>query len=101
MQPFLKTVAQRLHDRYKDKMHQLAVVFPNRRQSVYFSHYLKQVAAPPCFVPQLLTIEELVASSSVLPMADNLTQGFALYEAFAAVSKEYGDTNIPPFDVFF
>lgn len=101
MQPFLKIVAQQLHDQYKDKMHQLAVVFPNRRQSVYFSYYLQQVAAPPCFMPQLLTIEELVASSATLPMADNLTQGFALYEAFAAVSRDYGDSNIPPFDVFF
>ena len=101
MEPFLLTVATQLHQRFQGRMHELAVVFPNRRQSVFFNHYLKEVAAPPCFLPQLMTIEEMVAKSSALEVADNLTQGFALYEAFAAIAREENDTDIPPFDVFY
>jgi hypothetical protein len=101
MKPFLYTVATQLNARHKGHMHQLAVVFPNRRQAVFMQHYLQQILEPPCFLPQLLTIEELVAASSAWPVADSLTQSFALYEAFAAVSAEEGDSQIPSFDVFF
>ncbi|WP_246186092.1 hypothetical protein [Phnomibacter ginsenosidimutans] len=101
MQPFLQIVATQLLERFKGQLHELAVVFPNRRQAVFFSSYLQQLAAPPCFLPELLTIEELVAKSGSMQVADNLTQGFALYEAYVQIAKEKGDTDIPPFDVFF
>ncbi len=103
MQPFLYTVAERLHQQFAGKLHTLAVVFPNRRQSVFFSNYMKQVATPPCFMPSLYTIEELVTMCTPLQVADSIVQGFALYEAFAAVAVEQGDapSEIPPFDVFF
>lgn len=101
MQPFLQIVATQLLERFNGQLHELAVVFPNRRQAVFFSHYLQQLAAPPCFLPELLTIEELVAKSGSMQVADNLTQGFALYEAYVQIAKEKGDTDIPPFDVFF
>lgn len=101
MQPFLHIVAKQLLERFSGQLHELAVVFPNRRQAVFFSHYLQQLAEPPCFLPELLTIEELVTKSGSLQVADNLTQGFALYEAFVQVASAKGDTDIPPFDVFF
>ena len=101
MQPFLQIVATQLLERFNGHLHELAVVFPNRRQAVFFSSYLQQLAAPPCFLPELLTIEELVAKSGSMQVADNLTQGFALYEAYVQIAKEKGDTDIPPFDVFF
>ena len=62
MQPFLQIVATQLLERFNGQLHELAVVFPNRRQAVFFSSYLQQLAAPPCFLPELLTIEELVAT---------------------------------------
>ncbi|HSC54649.1 MAG TPA: PD-(D/E)XK nuclease family protein [Phnomibacter sp.] len=103
MQPFLYTVASALSERFAGRTHELAVVFPNRRQSVFFSHYFQQVAKSQSFMPELLTIEELVKTSSDLHVADNLTQGFALYEAFVEVAKQAGDApfEIPAFDVFF
>jgi hypothetical protein len=101
MTAFLEIVAQQLWQQYQGRLHEVAVVFPNRRQSVFFAHYLRQQAKAPAFLPEMLTIEELVSQSSALPMADSLTQSFALYDAFAAVSREAGDHDIPPFDVFF
>ncbi len=84
-------------------MHKLAVVFPNRRQSVYFLHHLQQIATPPCFMPASLTIEELVRMATPWQLADNLTQGFALYESYVDTCVAAGDDpkTIPSFDSFF
>lgn len=103
MQSFLEITAAQLNDRFKGRLHQLAVVFPNRRQGVYFLHYLRQFITTPAVLPEMLTIEELVQRSTTLPVADLLVQGFALYDAFVQVSLAGGDRpeDIAPFDVFF
>ncbi len=103
MQSFLETVADQLSQRYKGNLHQLAVVFPNRRQGVYFLHYLKQMVGVPAVLPEMLTIEELVQRSSVWPVADPLIQVFALYEAFVQASLDAGDLpgDIAAFEVFY
>ena len=101
--PFLHTVAQQLYQRHQGQMHRLAVVFPNRRQAAYFSHYLQQIAEPPAIFPELLTIEALVTQSAALPIANPLVQSFALYDAFTTVSLAAGDApeNIVAFDKFY
>ncbi|TAD88094.1 MAG: PD-(D/E)XK nuclease family protein [Bacteroidetes bacterium] len=101
--PFLHTVAQQLYQRHQGQMHRLAVVFPNRRQAAYFSHYLQQIAQPPAILPELLTIEALVTLSAARPIANPLVQCFALYDAFVAVSVAQGDKpeNIIAFDKFY
>lgn len=103
MEPFLETVAAQLNNKYKGRMHQVAVVFPNRRQGVYFLHYLKKLIDVPAVLPEMLTIEELVQRSTVLPVADPIVQCFALYEAFVQTCISEGDLpeEIAAFDVFY
>ncbi len=103
MQSFLEITATQLSHRFKGRMHRLAVVFPNRRQGVYFMHHLRQIIEVPAVLPELLTIEELVQRSSLLPVADPMVQVFALYEAFVQVSSSHGDSpdEIAPFEVFY
>jgi hypothetical protein len=103
MMTFLETVASELYNLHQHRLHRLAVVFPNRRQSVFFRYYFTQVAAAPAFVPQMLTIEELVQQSSALPVADNLLQSFELYEAYKTVCIADGDDpeKLPDFEKFF
>jgi ATP-dependent helicase/nuclease subunit B len=103
MQSFLETVATQLIDRFRGRLHQVAVVFPNRRQGVYFLHYLQQNVSVPAVLPEMLTIEELVQRSTALPVADPLVQGFALYDAFVQTSISEGDLpeEIATFEVFY
>jgi hypothetical protein len=103
MQSFLEIVATQLYEQHKGKLHQLAVVFPNRRQGVYFLHYLEKMVAVPAVLPEMLTIEELVQRSTTLPVADPLVQGFALYDAFVQTSISEGDQpeEIATFEVFY
>jgi len=103
MESFLEIVAKQLNERQKGRLHQVAVVFPNRRQGVYFLHYLKQLVGVPAVLPEMLTIEELVQRSSALPVADPLVQSFALYDAFVQISISEGDQpeEIAAFEVFY
>lgn len=100
---FLETAATSLYTLHREKLHRMAVVFPNRRQSVFFRHYFTQIAEPPAFVPQLLTIEQMVQQSAIFPVADTLLQSFELYEAFKQVSVSDGDDpdKIPGYEQFY
>ena len=101
--PFLKIVANQLYNNFKTNLHTLVVVFPNRRQGLYFQQYLQDITGAPLVLPELLTIEELVGRSSKFKIADSLIQSFALYEAYAEVCLAAGDSplHIPGFDKFY
>ena len=96
MQQFLKTVAEQINTRFSGQLHRIAIIFPNRRQSVFFKDYLQQILTPPAFLPEMLTIEELVQRSSLYPVADHFVQSFALYDAYAQVMAE--SKNEQPLD---
>jgi hypothetical protein len=100
---FLETVASSLYNIHRDHLHRLAVVFPNRRQSIFFRHYFMQIADPPAFVPQLLTIEQMVQQSALHPVADPLLQSFELYQAYKSICMEDGEDpgKIPDYEQFY
>lgn len=93
-QPFLWHVAKDLVEKFGESLYRVAIVFPNRRQSVYFREYLKQQLTAPALLPELLTIEELVIRSSDYALADPIRQSISLYQAYLNTHKETG--NIEP-----
>jgi ATP-dependent helicase/nuclease subunit B len=100
---FLHSTTSALYQKYKSQLHRLAVVFPNRRQAVFFKNHFKDIAEAPAFVPQLLTIEELVQQSSEWPIADPLVQTYELYQAYKKVCIEQGEneTSVQQFEQFY
>ena len=101
MTPFLKEVADEIWKRHGSSFHEMAIVFPNKRQSVYFSEYLRATGEPPFFLPELLTIEGLVAASSDATIADPVSQVVYLSRAFEKVAREKGDTGNFSIETFF
>lgn len=101
MKPFLKIVAEKLHDRFGTTLHQVAVVFPNRRQSIFFKDYLSKIIIPPAFLPELLTIEELVQRSAYFPIAPPIVQSFILYEAYTEVIQSAKDITPLDYEKFY
>lgn len=87
MQPFLHTVATELYNRYKNELYKVALVFPNRRQCVFFSHYLSQIVTPPALLPEQFTIEEMLQHSSIHPIAGRVAQSFVLYNVYQQVMQ--------------
>lgn len=94
-QPFLKQVAEALAGRFGKSLHTLAVVFPNRRQAVYFRHHLLACLQPPALLPELLTIEEMVRRSSGYALAEPVRQSLALYEAYKHLAQLPGSAAEP------
>jgi ATP-dependent helicase/nuclease subunit B len=98
---FLEHIAKALFEKHGNYLHRLALVFPNRRQSVFFRDYFKQIATVPAFLPQLLTIEELVQLSSLHYVADPLVQSMELYKAYSTVCLAEADKQVPSFEQFY
>ncbi|MDO4929835.1 MAG: PD-(D/E)XK nuclease family protein [Bacteroidales bacterium] len=74
MTPFLKLVAEDLLQRCDNDLSRVAVVFPNKRASIFFNEYLapktEDGEAQPIWSPVYMTINELFGSLSTLQVAD-------------------------------
>jgi len=87
MTPFLKSVAEYLHQTYQSELQDVCLVFPNRRAGVFFSRYLAQYIDKPIWMPQVQTISELMKDLSGLHPADPLTLVFHLYQVYTKEKK--------------
>lgn len=87
MTPFLKSVADYLYNNYKENLHTLAVVFPNKRARIFFNQYLSEFVEKPVFAPKYYTITEYMQEISGRNVADQLTLLFELYEVYKSVTK--------------
>ena len=103
MTPFLQQVARYYHD--TQGLEDYCFVFPNRRGGQFFSHYLQQelVAADkregtsrPHLMPNVTSINELVAQLTGTVAASDIEMMFALYDAYC---RAMGD-NAQEFDKF-
>ena len=68
METFLKSVASDLYSRLQGNLARTAVVFPNKRASLFFNEYLAKEAGKPIWSPAYLTISELFRSLTSLLM---------------------------------
>ena len=60
MRQFLKTVAEDLYNRVNGHFEDIAVIFPNKRASLFFSEYLLAInGGKPMWSPRYMTIGEL------------------------------------------
>jgi hypothetical protein len=95
MIPFLKETAQQLLDSGRD-LKELQVVLPNRRAGLFFTKYLGELIQQPVWMPEVVTIEQLVYQLAGKTPTDDLTLVFELYEEYRSLQKE-----AEPFDRFY
>ena len=95
MIPFLKETAQQLLESGRD-LKDLQVVLPNRRAGLFFTKYLGELIQQPVWMPEVITIEQLVYQLAGNTPTDDLTLVFELYEQYRTLQKE-----AEPFDRFF
>ncbi len=100
-EPFLHQVASTVIERFGNQLFKVGFVFPNKRQSVYFDHYLHQLLSPPVLLPELLTIEGLLKRCSDFALADGFRQSIALYEAYCAYAKKQGEEPPGTYEDFY
>lgn len=107
MIPFLKTVADDIYKRFNGDLADIAVVFPNKRASLFFNEYLLQNSKKPLWSPIYITISELFEQQSNLMKGDSILLVSKLYKAYCKHTKstesidkfyQWGELLIKDFD---
>ena len=84
MSSFLEQVAADLLTRYGTNLSRVAVVFPNKRASLFLNEYLARQAGRPIWSPSYITISDLFRSHSTLKVADPIQLVCELHKCFTA-----------------
>ena len=84
METFLKLVAQDLLNRYGNDLSRVAVVFPNKRASLFFNQALAQLSDTPVWTPSYMSISSLFGGLSALKLGDSIKLVCELYKVFGA-----------------
>ena len=82
MKEFLAYVAEDIIRKYGTDLSEVAVVFPNKRASIFLNEHLARTAAKPIWSPAYITISELFRQQSSLQVADPIKQVCDLYKSF-------------------
>ena len=84
MKKFLESVAEDLLSKYGTDLSRVAVIFPNKRASLFLNDYLARLAGRPVWSPAYITISELFCSHSDRKIADPIKLVCDLHRCFMA-----------------
>ena len=79
---FLESVASDLLSRFGTDLSRVAVVFPNKRASLFLNEHMARQAGHPLWSPAYITISDLFRSHSQLKVADPILLVCKLHQCF-------------------
>ena len=82
MKDFLAYVADDMLSRYGNNLSRVAVVFPNKRASLFLNEHLARLAQKPIWSPACITISELFRQQSDYQVADPIKLVCDLHKSF-------------------
>lgn len=82
MKTFLQLVAKDLYSKIGDDLSRTAIVFPNKRASLFFNEYLAAESERPLWSPAYVNISELFRQLSSLKPGDPIRLVCELYKVF-------------------
>lgn len=82
MKTFLEFVAEDIIKKHGTELSRIAVVFPNKRASLYLNGYLASLAGKPLWSPAYVTISDLYRQQSDLMVGDSVKLICELYKSF-------------------
>ena len=86
MKTFLEYVAEDLLSKYGTDLSHTAVVFPNKRASLFLNEHLARLAGKPIWSPSYITISELFRQHSELVTGDSIKLVCDLYQTYIEVT---------------
>ena len=86
MNSFLEYVAQDILQKYGTDLSRIAVVFPNKRASLFLNDALARLAKRPIWSPAYITISELFRRHSILQVADNIKLVCDLHRVYTRIT---------------
>ncbi len=82
MNTFLEIVANDIYHKLDKDLSETAVIFPNKRASLFFNEYLAQLSNSPIWAPAYLSISELFQQLSPLSLGDPIRLVCELHKVF-------------------
>ncbi len=82
MKTFLQEVAKDLIAKYGNDLAHIAIVFPNKRASLFLNQELAKLSDGPIWSPSYITISELFRQQSNLTVADPIKSLCVLHKAY-------------------
>ena len=82
MKEFLASVAEDMLSKYGTNLSRVAVVFPNKRASLFLNEHLARLAQKPIWSPACITISELFRQQSDYQVADPIKLVCDLHKSF-------------------
>lgn len=86
MQTFLQYVARDILAKHPDGLNDIAIVFPNKRASLFFNQALYEANGQTLWSPAYLTISDLFRRHSQWEVPDQMLLVFKLYNIFCEVT---------------
>ena len=86
MKSFLEYVAEDILQKYGTNLSRVAVVFPNKRASLFLNDALARQAQRPIWSPAYITISELLRQQSDLSVADPIQSVCLLHQSFCQMT---------------
>lgn len=86
MKTFLEYVAEDIIGKYGTDLSRVAVVFPNKRASLFLNEHLVRLAGKPIWSPSYVTISELFRQHSELVAGDPIKLICDLYKTYVEVT---------------
>ncbi|MBR07442.1 MAG: hypothetical protein CMP48_07125 [Rickettsiales bacterium] len=86
-QSFIAEVAERVLGDNPQNLHQVTIVFPNRRAGLFFRKELSKLIEKPIWMPQVISMEDFVSSYSPLRKVEKIEAIFSLYEVYKKHQK--------------
>ena len=87
MKSFLEYVAEDMLSKYGTDLSRVAVVFPNKRASLFLNEHLARAARKPIWSPACITISELFRQQSELQVADPIKLVCDLHKSFCLCTE--------------
>ena len=87
MKDFLAYVADDILSKYGTNLSRIAVVFPNKRASLFLNEHLARAARQPIWSPATITISELFRQQSQLQVADPIKLVCDLHKSFCRCTQ--------------
>ena len=86
MKTFLHYVAQDIIKKYGNNLSNIAVVFPNKRASLFLNNELARLSEKPIWSPAYITISDLFRQHTNLQTANPLKLVCVLYKVFQKIT---------------
>lgn len=83
---FLYNIAKDLLQRHGSDLHDVTIVFPNKRASLFLSNALVEQCGKPLWAPRYYTVSELFRSMTTLQIADHIKLVCELHKSYCKVT---------------